>query len=247
MMPGSVCATHEDVDCSICTVYHGTGGETSEGILPVTTQPDTDAPPTVNCCHAAICICTDGLHDRCCGERRREYLPSDAPQEGRHPDVKRLASWLRGSYGHAFPRVDWEADAAEVLDLFASDYSAPQEGRPTNEAALGESRDLFGTLYGSGRPTTPQTEAGYREAVPDLLRMLVTDPSVSASFREAANRWIDEAAAGALPSVEVAARKVYHGRIGYENPHDPDILALGVALYPHRARLAAAPPEASER
>jgi hypothetical protein len=56
-----------------------------------------------------------------------------------------------------------------------------------------------------------------------------------------------EAAAGALPSVEVAARKVYHGRIGYENPHDPDILALGVALYPHRARLAAAPPEASER
>jgi hypothetical protein len=264
------CATHEVVDCPMCTVYVGEMGETSEGFnlrmeiasgrndgwteqamrdRLAATQPDTDAPPTREAGRLADRIfeeaaTTEGFirwvagfdiglpvenedgavfdYYRAIVRKARDHTrtldptPSDAPQEGRHPDVKRLASWLRGSYGHAFPRVDWEADAAEVLDLFASDYSAPQEGRPTNEAALGESRDLFGTLYGSGRPTTPQTEAGYREAVPDLLRMLVTDPSVSASFREAANRWIDEAAAGALPSVERLDRfTLEHVREGY--------------------------------
>jgi hypothetical protein len=91
-----------------------------------------------------------------------------------------------------------------------------------------------------GRPTTPQTEA---------LICVCGKPLALSHISWDANYspHTPEAAAGALPSVEVAARKVYHGRIGYENPHDPDILALGVALYPHRARLAAAPPEASER
>jgi hypothetical protein len=117
----------------------------------VTTQPDTDAPPI----HAPGCRMPG-----CEGECADLLEHRDAPQEGRHPDVKRLASWLRGSYGHAFPRVDWEADAAEVLDLFASDYSAPQEGRPTTDADL-----LDGLMvepdptYWKGLPTTPQTEA----------------------------------------------------------------------------------------
>lgn len=35
-------------------------------------------------------------------------------------DVAQLAAWLRGAYGHAFPRVDWKADAGEILDLFGS-------------------------------------------------------------------------------------------------------------------------------
>ncbi len=35
--------------------------------------------------------------------------------------------------------------------------------------------------------------------------------------------------------LRAAALGVYHGRIGFENPRDPDILALGVALFPDRA------------
>jgi hypothetical protein len=226
MMPGSVCATHEDVDCSICTVYHGTGGETSEGILPVTTQPDTDAPPTVNCCHAAICICTDGLHDRCCGERRREYLPSDAPQEGRHPDVKRLASWLRGSYGHAFPRVDWEADAAEVLDLFASDYSAPQEGRPTTPQT--EAPEFW---FAQG-PLIHGRDRGGIDIGP-LIGEARTDASAR-SLVEHHNAMV-RAAAGALPSVPLEEREDF--KVGFHR---------GVRVGYLRGKRAA-PPEASER
>jgi hypothetical protein len=84
--------------------------------------------------------------------------------------------------------------------------------------------------------------------VPDLLRILVEGSRVDRKFREAANRWIDEAAAGAqrngaLPSVEApltceCGKPLALSHIAWDpnyTPHTP------------RARLAAAPPEASER
>jgi hypothetical protein len=101
-------------------------------------------------------------------------------------------------------------------------------------------------------PTTPQTEAHYEKAVPDLLRILVEGSRVDRKFREAANRWIDEAAAGAqrngaLPSVGRLAEALAtvwpeeHGMEGIVNAtHRLQARQIADAL-------AAAPPEASER
>lgn len=44
-----------------------------------------------------------------------------------------------------------------------------------------------------------------------------------------------------LADLRRAALAVYHGKIGYDHPTDPDILALGVVLFPERASLAPAP------
>jgi hypothetical protein len=198
----------------------------------VTTQPDTDAPPI----HAPGCRMPG-----CEGECADLLEHRDAPQEGRHPDVKRLASWLRGSYGHAFPRVDWEADAAEVLDLFASDYSAPQEGRPTTDADL-----LDGLMvepdptYWKGLPTTPQTEA---------LICVCGKPLALSHISWDANYspHPPEAAAGALPSVVVdLLRDVEREFVPTYGPSESGTrVDLATAF---REWLAlAAPPEASER
>lgn len=74
--------------------------------------------------------------------------PSGASTEP-HPDVKALASWLRGAYGHAFPRVDWESDAGEILDLFASDWRA---GAASTEATPPPLNDAIDRLFVHLRP-----------------------------------------------------------------------------------------------
>ena len=56
-----------------------------------------------------------------------------------------------------------------------------------------------------------------------------------------AQQILDAARTPSQPDLREAARAVYAGRIGFDNPTDPDILALGVALYPHRAALASQP------
>jgi hypothetical protein len=162
----------------------------------VTTQPDTDAPPT--------CSWRDG-------SVRAELCGNPLPCSRHGHDVE----------GHPFGFTVHDTEESFMAD-------APQEGRPT----------------------TPQTEAdhieaGYREAVPDLLRSLVKASQATPMFRLVAYRWIEEreAAAGALPSVEApltceCGKPLALSHIAWDpnyTPHTP------------RARLAAAPPEASER
>jgi hypothetical protein len=252
----------------------------------VTTQPDTDAPPT----HTPGCSLSTAEasgHNRCgcwchAGPPFR-YMPDEVAAVLR-PDLGRCHRETC-EHGHVDHRPRNACRWCDCKAFVPSD--APQEGRPTTEAAcpkcghdvdhttecpggcpmcarypghpprsLDEELTRIESTYppSEGRPTTPQTEAGLARRVHKRLYPHSTDEDfriMDPGSRDRLDRTIQatlaEAAAGALPSVEVAARKVYHGRIGYENPHDPDILALGVALYPHRARLAAAPPEASER
>jgi hypothetical protein len=221
--------------------YHGTGGETSEGILPVTTQPEEAATtegfirwvagfdiglPVENEDAAVFDYYRAIVRKARDHTRTLDPTPSDAPQEGRHPDVKRLASWLRGSYGHAFPRVDWEADAAEVLDLFASDYSAPQEGRPTTPQT--EAPEFW---FAQG-PLIHGRDRGGIDIGP-LIGEARTDASAR-SLVEHHNAMV-RAAAGALPSVPLEEREDF--KVGFHR---------GVRVGYLRGKRAA-PPEASER
>jgi hypothetical protein len=96
-----------------------------------------------------------------------------------------------------------------------------------------------------GRPTTPQTEAPLLWLMRQMLNRGIADESnrdtLAAIFDEAKERY-PEAAAGALPSVEVAALvQAVDDYIEDPRSMTPIYRAREVL------RLAAAPPEASER
>jgi hypothetical protein len=245
-----VCATHEVTDCRMCTVYNGTGGETSEGILPVTTQPDTDAPPTPPTTEGFIRWVAGfdiGLpvenedaavfdYYRAIVRKARDHTrtldptPSDAPQEGRPTDDE------------VWQRLEAEPGFNEELEQARADIEA---GRGVPFRAVRE-----------GRPTTPQTEAPSLDreqwdefgnpagSFDEVLAM--ADRNQQRLIRD--NQWCfvhnePRAAAGALPSVEApltceCGKPLALSHIAWDpnyTPHTP------------RARLAAAPPEASER
>jgi hypothetical protein len=194
-----------------------------------TTQPDTDAPPTCQ-------VRPTGQEWRePCGRPMPCSAHSDAPQEGR-------------GFVKAAPGV-W--------------VNAPQEGRPTAEPRHTEGQGEVcdpscphwawaESRASEGRPTTPQTEAPLLWLMRQMLNRGIADESnrdtLAAIFDEAKARY-PEAAAGALPSVDGAllAQYWFEDWSGerFSNLEDQRLwLERGSRV---AARLAAAPPEASER
>jgi hypothetical protein len=159
--------------------YHGTGGETSEGILPVTTQPDTDAPPTTEERAAALGarLQADRLahdhHDQHHTHHRHgdcpRCYPSDAPQEGR-PTTPQTEAGRDEFVQAAFGRIEaaramgdgftatairvelkamWETGARRA----AAGALPSVEGRDPLAEAVIEALDVYGSM-GNGEGWT---------------------------------------------------------------------------------------------
>jgi hypothetical protein len=93
-----------------------------------------------------------------------------------------------------------------------------------------------------GRPTTPQTEAGpaYVRA-----RQFYNERNLPQPYYDLLDEAVREAAAGALPSVDVRTMaEAYANVMGHLHP---PMIRDWEQIAREYARLAAAPPEASER
>jgi hypothetical protein len=176
----------------------------------VTTQPDTDAPPT----HTPGCSLSTAEasgHNRCgcwchAGPPFR-YMPDEVAAVLR-PDLGRCHRETC-EHGHVDHRPRNACRWCDCKAFVPSD--APQEGRPTacQVRPTGQEwrepcgRPMPCPAHSEGRPTTPQTEAGRT-----ILDMLESDSARPFDRDVWATNIIDierEAAAGALPSVEALA------------------------------------------
>jgi hypothetical protein len=189
----------------------------------VTTQPDTDAPPTDLSMIPHTCMNEDMDEARCprCGME-----DSDAPLEGR-PTTE--AACLK--CGHD---VDHTTECPGGCPMCARYPSHPPR-------SLDEELSRIESTYptSEGRPTTPQTEAG-RELLDasDVLLMMSGDEIIGLNEGELELHILAierEAAAGALPSVPLEEREDF--KVGFHR---------GVRVGYLRGKRAALP-EASEQ
>jgi hypothetical protein len=238
------------------------------------TQPDTDAPPT----HTPGCSLSTAEasgHNRCgcwchAGPPFR-YMPDEVAAVLR-PDLGRCHRETC-EHGHVDHRPRNECRWCDCKAFVPS--VAPQEGRPTTEAAcpkcghdvdhttecpggcpmcarypshpprsLDEELTRIESTYppSEGRPTTPQTEAGpaYVRA-----RQFYNERNLPQPYYDLLDEAVREAAAGALPSVDVRTMaEAYANVMGHLHP---PMIRDWEQIAREYARLAAAPPEASER
>jgi hypothetical protein len=241
----------------------------------VTTQPDTDAPPTENDVKWWLRKLFDHI-DTDAIIQREKMLARDPMNPAREMVGVTLTTWekfLRPRIAEALNEIHRPSHTQDCINAFYGDFGqsgcrcdAPQEGRPRRFAALMESDALMDDRFAQeGRPTTPQTEA----ALPALdehglptgaerrraaYTVTLLPIALRRDFIREVGRQIGyevipkrEAAAGALPSVERLAEA-----LATIWPQEPGM--EGMVNSTHRSQavqirdaLAAAPPEASER